>query len=90
MKTKNVEDMLPLVHFFEKLVEWLGLSRNAGSILAVLYAERYRNRGRLSLEELAEATEKLKEIKDKTEYNDLKTRIILTQNKIKAAEKQKI
>ena len=56
MKTKNVEDIFPLVRFFEKLVEWLGLSRNAGSLLAVLYAERYRNHGRLSLEELAEAT----------------------------------
>ncbi len=54
--TSRVVDMLPLVHFFEKLVEWLGLSRNSGSLLAVLYAERYATGERLSLEELAEAT----------------------------------
>jgi DNA-binding transcriptional regulator GbsR (MarR family) len=56
MSTNNVGEMLPLVRFFEKIVEWLGLSRNAGSLLTVLYVEKYGDGRKLSLEELAEAT----------------------------------
>jgi DNA-binding transcriptional regulator GbsR (MarR family) len=56
MTSNNVGGMIPLVRFFEKIVEWLGLSRNAGSLLAVLYSEKYGDGERLSLEQLADAT----------------------------------
>jgi DNA-binding transcriptional regulator GbsR (MarR family) len=56
MASSNVGQMIPLVRFFEKIVDWLGLSRNAGSLLAVLYSEKYRGDEMLSLEELADAT----------------------------------
>jgi DNA-binding transcriptional regulator GbsR (MarR family) len=38
------------------MVESLGLSRNSGSILALLYIKKYQNGGQLSLEEIADAT----------------------------------
>jgi DNA-binding transcriptional regulator GbsR (MarR family) len=48
--------MPKVVRFFEESVERLGLSKNAGSVLAVLYAEKYNSGRKLSLEELAKAT----------------------------------
>ncbi len=45
-----------LVRFFEKQVEWLGLARNAGSVLAMLYLAKYKTDTRMSAEEISEAT----------------------------------
>lgn len=56
MYTNNVGEMLPLVRLFENLAEWLGLSRNSGSLLTVLYLEKYGDGQKLSLKDLAEAT----------------------------------
>jgi DNA-binding transcriptional regulator GbsR (MarR family) len=45
-----------LIRFFEKQVEWLGLSRNTGPVLAVLYLSKYKDKTKLSAEEISEAT----------------------------------
>jgi len=45
-----------LVRFFEKQIEWLGLARNAGPVLAVLYLTKYKTDTRMSAEEISEST----------------------------------
>ena len=45
-----------LIRFFEKQVEWLGLARNAGPVLAVLYLAKYKTDTRMSAEEISEST----------------------------------
>ncbi len=50
------EKMTPIIRYFNKLVEWLGLSRNSGSILALLYLARYDTGAKFSLNEISKAT----------------------------------
>lgn len=45
-----------LVRYFEKQVEWLGLARNAGPVLAVLYLAKYKTDSKMSAEEISEST----------------------------------
>jgi DNA-binding transcriptional regulator GbsR (MarR family) len=45
-----------LVRYFEKQVEWLGLARNAGPVLAVLYLAKYKTGSKMSAEEISEST----------------------------------
>jgi DNA-binding transcriptional regulator GbsR (MarR family) len=45
-----------LIRFFEKQVEWLGLARNAGPVLAVLNLAKYKSNTRMSAEEISEST----------------------------------
>ncbi len=51
------EKMTPIIRYFNKVVEWLGLSRNSGSILALLYLARYDIGAKLSLDEISKATQ---------------------------------
>ncbi|NHJ15164.1 MAG: hypothetical protein EAX95_15890 [Candidatus Thorarchaeota archaeon] len=46
----------PLVRFLEKQAEWLGLGKNAGPVLAVLYLAKYQGEGTLSAEDIADRT----------------------------------
>jgi DNA-binding transcriptional regulator GbsR (MarR family) len=52
----NLDKMGPIVRYFNKMVDSLGLSRNSGSILALLYIEKYKTGETLNLDEIAEAT----------------------------------
>lgn len=45
-----------MVRLFEKVAKWIGLSSNAGPVLAALFMEKYRTGGRLSSEEICECT----------------------------------
>ena len=56
MSKHKMSELAPVVRFFDKIVEWLGLSRNAGSILAAMYLEKYDTDEKLSLEEIADET----------------------------------
>ena len=59
----------PLIRFFEKQAEWIGLSKNAGPVLAALYTAKYETGERVSLEDLA----------DSTSYSRSNVSLILTQ-----------
>ncbi len=52
----NLQGFNPIVRLFEKQVEWLGLSRNAGQILAAIYIAKYRDNRKLNAEQIASAT----------------------------------
>jgi DNA-binding transcriptional regulator GbsR (MarR family) len=52
----NLKGYQPIVRLFEKQVEWLGLSRNAGPILAAIFISNYRDGRKLNAEQIAEAT----------------------------------
>lgn len=52
----NLKKYNPIVRLFEKQVEWLGLSRNAGPILAAIYISKYRDERKLNAEQIADAT----------------------------------
>jgi DNA-binding transcriptional regulator GbsR (MarR family) len=56
MADVNLDKIGPIVRYFNKMVESLGLSRNSGSILALLYLEKYETGDSLNLDEIAEAT----------------------------------
>lgn len=43
-----------VVRLFEKVATWVGLSSNAGPVLAALFLEKYRTGGRLSPEEICD------------------------------------
>ncbi len=45
-----------MVRLFEKVAKWIGLSSNAGPVLAALFVEKYRTGGRLSSEEICDTT----------------------------------
>lgn len=44
------------IRLFEKLASWVGLSSNAGPVLAALFLEKYKNDGRLSSEDICNIT----------------------------------
>ena len=46
----------PLTRLFEKLARWVGLSGNAGPVLAALFIEKYMNDGQLSSEDICSMT----------------------------------
>ena len=46
----------PVTRLFEKLARWVGLSGNAGPVLAALFIEKYKNDGRLSSEDICSMT----------------------------------
>ena len=46
----------PLLSFFEKQVEWLGLSKNTGLVLATLYVVKYESGRRLNIDEISNYT----------------------------------
>jgi len=52
----NLNGYNQILHLFEKQVEWLGLSRNAGPILAAIYISKYRDGRKLNAEQIAKAT----------------------------------
>ncbi len=45
-----------IARLFEKIAKWIGLSSNAGPILAALFIEKYKTGNRLSSEDLCRAT----------------------------------
>jgi DNA-binding transcriptional regulator GbsR (MarR family) len=46
----------PMTRLFEKLARWVGVSSNAGPVLAALFMEKYLNDGRLCSEDLCSIT----------------------------------
>ncbi len=56
MSDFSLSDYSHLVRFFEKLVEWLGIPRNAGPILTALYVSKYKRDEKMSADDLVETT----------------------------------
>ena len=56
MSDAQITSHIQLTRFFEKLVSWLGLSENAGPVLAVMFLERYEKNEKLSAEEICVRT----------------------------------
>ena len=56
MSTFNLRAYNQLVRFFEKQAELIGLSKNAGPVLATLYLSKYVTSDKISLEDLADST----------------------------------
>jgi DNA-binding transcriptional regulator GbsR (MarR family) len=46
----------PLTRLFEKVAKWIGLSANAGPVLAALFVESYSTGKRMSSDEICRAT----------------------------------
>ena len=46
----------PLTRLFEKVAKWIGLSTNAGPVLASLFVESYSTGNRLSSDEICKGT----------------------------------
>ncbi|MFW9769508.1 MAG: hypothetical protein ACFFF9_04305 [Candidatus Thorarchaeota archaeon] len=46
----------PLTRLFEKVARWIGLSANAGPVLAALFVESYSTSNRMSSDEICKAT----------------------------------
>jgi DNA-binding transcriptional regulator GbsR (MarR family) len=46
----------PMIRLFEKIAKWIGLSVNAGPVLAALFLEKYRTGSRLSSDEICDST----------------------------------
>ncbi len=56
MSDISLTDYSQLMRFFEKQVEWLGLPRNTGPVLTVLYLARYKDDAKMSIDDIADAT----------------------------------
>jgi len=54
----NTEGYLkrPITRLFEKVAKWIGLSTNAGPVLAALFMERYGTGNRMSSDEICKVT----------------------------------
>ncbi|MGD9397795.1 MAG: hypothetical protein PVJ05_15270 [Candidatus Thorarchaeota archaeon] len=46
----------PITRLFEKVAKWIGLSANAGPVLAALFMESYETGNRLSSDDICKAT----------------------------------
>jgi DNA-binding transcriptional regulator GbsR (MarR family) len=46
----------PMTRLFEKVARWIGLSSNAGPVLAALFVESYSTGNRMSSDEICKAT----------------------------------
>lgn len=46
----------PMTRLFEKVAKWIGLSTNAGPVLAALFVESYSTGNRISSDEICKAT----------------------------------
>ena len=46
----------PITRLFEKVAKWIGLSTNAGPVLAALFMERYGSDNRMSSDEICKVT----------------------------------
>ncbi|MHA2360026.1 MAG: hypothetical protein ACXAB5_07115 [Candidatus Thorarchaeota archaeon] len=46
----------PITRLFEKVAKWIGLSTNAGPVLAALFMERYSTDNRMSSDEICKVT----------------------------------
>ena len=46
----------PMTRLFEKVAKWIGLSTNAGPVLAALFVESYSTGNRMSSDEICKAT----------------------------------
>ncbi|MHA1965302.1 MAG: hypothetical protein ACW97G_12035 [Candidatus Thorarchaeota archaeon] len=46
----------PITRLFEKVAKWIGLSTNAGPVLAALFMESYETGNRMSSDDLCKAT----------------------------------
>lgn len=46
----------PMTRLFEKVAKWIGLSTNAGPVLAALFMESYATGNRMSSDEICKAT----------------------------------
>ncbi len=56
MVTLSLNRYGPLIRFFEKQVEWLGLPRNTGLVLMTLYFTKYTTDEKLSIDKICEIT----------------------------------
>jgi DNA-binding transcriptional regulator GbsR (MarR family) len=56
MSEDSLENFPHFIRYIEKQVEWLGLAKNTGPVLALLYLRKYSGGERLSAEEIAEMT----------------------------------
>ena len=46
----------PITRLFEKVAKWIGLSTNAGPVLAALFMESYETGNRMSSDDICRAT----------------------------------
>ena len=46
----------PITRLFEKVAKWIGLSSNAGPVLAALFTENYETGNRMSSDDICKAT----------------------------------